>query len=311
MGPTACRIAAQARTDRLKGVALILLGSALWGASGTLTKLLKRHGFAIYDILAWRYFLSFLVLAALATIFVEAPSLRRNLRTLRPAGLLALCMFGMSAAFTWSNFFTTVANAIALSFTAPLFAAVLAWAMLGEEVRGLHRLAVAIGVGGVAVFAAGAATPAAAAQSALSPNVPFGNLLALLAGFVFGCYIVFARKYAQRDGAVLSTTIWQFLLLSILTLPVLPFTLLKGISGGGYLILALYATLCTAAPILLLNLAGLFLKAHESSVLALTEIPFSILIGMIALGEYPSLTSWVGVTLILVAGGLASVQYTG
>jgi drug/metabolite transporter (DMT)-like permease len=310
MGPTAFRIAAEARADRLKGVALILIGSALWGASGTLTKLLKRHGFTIYDILAWRYFISFLALAALATVF-EAPSLRRDLRTLRPAVLLAMFMFGMSAAFTWSNFFTTVANAIALSFTAPLFAAVLAWIMLGEEVRGLHRLAVAIGVGGVAVFATGAAAPADAAQTALSPNVPFGNVLALLSGLLFGCYIVFNRKYAQRDGAVLSTTIWQFLMLSILMLPVLPFTLFKGISGGGYLILAVYATLCTAAPILLLNLAGLFLKAHESSVLSLTEIPFSILIGMIALGEYPSLLSWVGVTLILAAGGLASVQPRG
>jgi len=292
-------------------VALILLGSALWGASGTLTKLLKQHGFAIYDILAWRYFISFLALAALATVFFQASGLRRDLRTLRPAVLLALCTFGMSAAFTWSNFFTTVANAIALSYTAPLFSAVLAWAMLGEEVRGLHRLAVAIGVGGVAVFAAGTAAPADAAQTALSPNVPLGNLLALLSGLQFGCYIVFARKYAQRDGAMLTTTIWQFLTLSILTLPVLPFTLFKGISAGGYLILAVYATLCTAAPILLLNLAGLFLKAHESSVLALSEIPFAILIGMATLGEYPSLTSWVGVTLILVAGGLASVPHTG
>jgi drug/metabolite transporter (DMT)-like permease len=311
MGPTACRIAAEVRTDRLKGVALILSGSALWGASGTLTKLLKAHGFAIYDILAWRYFISFLALAALASVFFQAPSLRRDLGTLRPAALLALCTFGMSGAFTWSNFFTTVANAIALSYTAPLFAALLAWVVLGEAVRGPHRLAVAIGMGGVAVFAAGATGPAAATPTALSPNVPLGNLLALLSGLLFGCYLVFARMTAQRHGAMLITTIWQFLTLSILTLPALPFTLFKGISASGYLILGVYATLCTAAPILLLNLAGLFLKAHESSVLALSEIPFAILIGMATLGEYPSLTSWIGVALILVAGGLASVPHTG
>jgi len=311
MSHTTRGIAAQARADRLKGVALVLVGSALWGASGTLTKLLKQHGFTIYDILAWRYFISFLALAALATVFFEAPSLRRDLRRLWPSVLLALCMLGMSAAFTWSNFFTTVADAIALSFTAPIFAAVLAWAVLGETVRGLHRLGVAIGVGGVVVFAVGAAGPADATQMALSPNVPFGNMLALLSGLLFGGYIVFARKYAQRDGAVLSSTIWQFLMLSLLMLPVLPFTLFKGISAVGYLILAVYATACTAAPILLLNLAGLFLKAHESSVLALSEIPFAIVIGMATLGEYPSLLSWIGVTLILAAGGLASVQQTG
>ena len=311
MDRTACRIASDARADRLKGVALVLVGSALWGASGSLTKLLKRHGFTIYDILAWRYFIGLLALILLATVCFEAPSLRRDLRTLRPAVLLALCMLGMTAAFTWSNFFTTVADAIALSYTAPLFAAVLAWAILGEEIRGLHRLAVAIGVGGVAVFGFGAAGPADATQTALSPNVPFGNLLALLSGLLFGGYIVFARKYAQRDGAVLSTTTWQFLMLSILMLPVLPFALFRGIPAAGYLILAVYATLSTAVPILLLNLAGLFLKAHESSVLALSEIPFAILTGMAILGEHPSLLSWIGVTLILVAGGLASVQETG
>jgi drug/metabolite transporter (DMT)-like permease len=110
---------------------------------------------------------------------------------------------------------------------------------------------------------------------------------------------------------VLSATIWQFLLLSILLAPLLPLAFFKSISISGYMLLSAYATLCTAAPILLLNLSGLYLKAHESSVLALAEIPFSILIGMIALGEYPVLLSWTGVTLILIAGGLASVRQWG
>jgi len=311
MGHTAEGCDAGGRADRLKGVACILVGSALWGASGALTKLLRLRGFGIIDILAWRYFIGFLALTGLAAACFGTPSLRMDRRRLRPALLLALCMFGVNATFTWSNFFTTVANAVALSFTAPLFAAVLAWAILGEAVEPLHRLAVGIGVGGVAVFAFGASPPADAAQAALSPNIPFGNLLALLGGFLFGWYFVFARRYAQRDGAVLSATLWQFLLLSVLVAPLLPLAFFKSIAPAGYLLLIAYATLSTAAPILLLNLSGLYLRAHESSVLSLTEIPFSILIGMLALGEYPSLLSWTGVTLILVAGGLASLKPRG
>jgi S-adenosylmethionine uptake transporter len=311
MSHKAGRIDPGARADHLKGVTFMLVGSALWGASGTLTKLLKLHGFNIYDILAWRYFLGFLALTGLAAVAGEGSPFRTDLRGLRPALLLGLCMFGVNAAFTWSNFFTTVANAIALSFTAPLFAAILAWALLGEKTRGSHRLAIGIGVGGVAVFAFGAAGVPGASPAALSPNVPLGNMLALLSGFLFGWYFVLARQHAQRDSAVLSATIWQFLVLSVILLPALPFALFKGISIGGYLILAAYAGLCTAAPILLLNLAGALLNAHESSLLALTEIPFAILIGMITLGEYPSPTSWAGVALILVAGGLASVRQRG
>ncbi len=44
-------------------------------------------------------------------------------------------------------------------------------------------------------------------------------------------------------------------------------TLFKGIAGMGYLYLVVYSTLCTAAPILMLNLSGLFLNAHEISIL--------------------------------------------
>ena len=85
---------------------------------------------------------------------------------------MALGIFGVNAAFTWSNFFTTVANAIALSFTAPLFAAVLAWLFLGERVRVFHQLAIILGFLGVCVFAFHSHTGNAGSMTALSPNVP-------------------------------------------------------------------------------------------------------------------------------------------
>jgi drug/metabolite transporter (DMT)-like permease len=84
--------------------------------------------------------------------------------------------------------------------------------------------------------------------------------------------------------------------------------LLKGIALTGYAYLVVYSTLCTAAPVLMLNLSGLYLKAHETSILALSEVPFSILIGMILVREFPSLTSWTGVAFILAAGLLGSMK---
>ncbi len=56
--------------------------------------------------------------------------------------------------------------------------------------------------------------------------------------------------------------------------PLLALTLFKKIAWKGYLYLVsgiwylvMYSTVCTAAPILTLNLSRLFLKAHETSVL--------------------------------------------
>jgi drug/metabolite transporter (DMT)-like permease len=58
----------------------------------------------------------------------------------------------------------------------------------------------------------------------------------------------------------------------------------------------------------MLNLSSLYLNAHETSILALSEVPFSIFIGMILVWEFPSLASWAGVALILTAGLLGSMK---
>jgi drug/metabolite transporter (DMT)-like permease len=294
--------------NRIKGVALVLAASALWGASGPLTKVLRVHGFDITDILSWRYLIGFLGLTAFSTVLAKPPALRISSVRFKAALVMAVCIFAVNAAFTWSNFFTTVANAIALSFTAPLFAAVLAWAFLGETIRASHQAAIGIGIAGVCILVFSAYTGDAGAPTALSPNIPLGNSLALLSGLLFGWYFVIARKFAQRDGEVMAGTIWQFLILSILLLPLMALTFSKGIAGVGYLYLVVYSTLCTAAPILMLNLSGLYLKAHETSILALSEVPFSIVIGIVMLRELPPLATWAGVAFILAAGFLAAMR---
>jgi drug/metabolite transporter, DME family len=288
---------------RVKGVALILTASALWGASGALTKVLRLHGFGILDILSWRYLIGGISLAAFSTARFGRSSLRMDAGRFRSVLVMALCLFSVNAAFTWSNFFTTVADAIALSFTAPLFAAVLGWMFLGEKVHPWHLVALLGGFGGVCIFAFSAAS---ASTSVLSPNIPLGNGLALLSGLLFGWYFVVARKSALRDSNVIGGTIWQFLILSVLLFPLMVSTLFKGIGATGYLYLLMYSTVCTAAPILMLNLSGLYLKAHEGSILALSEVPFSILLGILLVGEFPSLLTWLGVALILAAGGLGA-----
>jgi drug/metabolite transporter (DMT)-like permease len=293
--------------NRLKGIALILTASALWGASGPLTKILRLHGFEISDILSWRYLIGCLSLAVVSTAFNGPAHLRMDSGRFKSVLFMALCLFSVNAAFTWSNFFTTIANAIALSFTAPLFAAALAWIFLGEKVRTLHQIALVTGVCGVCVFAF-SASAGPGASSALSPNIPLGNGLALLSGLLFGWYFVAARKFAQRDNNIITGTIWQFLILSVLLSPLMVMTLFKGIGATGYLYLLIYSTACTAAPILMLNLSALYLKAYESSILALSEVPFSIFLGMLLVREFPSLLTWFGVALIMVAGLLGALK---
>ena len=259
---------------RIKGIALVLAASALWGVSGPLTKILRLHGFDIVDVMSWRYLLGFLSLAIFASVLSKPATFRIDSARFKSVLIMALGIFGVNAAFTWSNFFTTVANAIALSFTAPLFAAVLAWLFLGERVRAFRQLAIILGFLGVCVFAFHSHIGNAGSTTALSPNIPLGNGLTLLSGLLFGWYFVIARKFAQRDGDVITATLWRFLVLTVLLVPCTLFTFFKGMSWVGYAYLLVYSTLCTVTPILMLNLSSACLTAHENSILALSKFPF-------------------------------------
>jgi drug/metabolite transporter (DMT)-like permease len=291
----------------MRGILLVLLASALWGASGPLTKILKATGADILDILSWRYLIGVVSLWAFVLAGRRDRPIALRGRVLKTAFLLAVVMLAVNATFILSNFYTTVANAIALSFTAPVFAAVLAWLFLKERIRPLHQLAAVGGIAGVCVMVLHR-SPSAGEASGLSPNLSLGNALALVSGAVFGGYLVLARKFAAHEAEVVTATLWQFLLLAAILAPVTVFTVFRGISGVSFVYLGVFGVLCTAAPILLINLSALFLKAHEIGIVAFSEVPFSIFLGMLLVGEYPSRVSWVGIVLIVSAAFLVALQ---
>ena len=292
---------------KMRGILLVLLASALWGASGPLTKILKATGADILDILSWRYLIGVVSLWAFVLAGRRDRPIALRGRVLKTAFLLAVVMLAVNATFILSNFYTTVANAIALSFTAPVFAAVLAWLFLKERIRPLHQLAAVGGIAGVCVMVLHR-SPSAGEASGLSPDLSLGNALALVSGAVFGGYLVLARKFAAHEAEVVTATLWQFLLLAAILAPVTVFTVVRGISGVSFVYLGVFGVLCTAAPILLINLSALFLKAHEIGIVALSEVPFSIFLGMLLVGEYPSRGSWVGIVLIVSAASLVAPQ---
>jgi S-adenosylmethionine uptake transporter len=265
------------------------------------------RGSDIYDIFAWRYLFGLASLGVLRLVFQRGQSLALEGRALRMTLFSALVILTVSGTFILSNFYTTIANAIALSFTAPIFAAVLGCLFLGERIKPLHQLAIAAGIAGVFVIVF-QRNPAAGEGADLGSNLALGNILALVSGVTFGGYFVLARKFAVQHGEVVTSTIWQFLFLTVLLAPVTVFTLLRGISTENYVYLLVFGVFCTTVPLLLVNLSGLFLKAHEMSIVSLSEVPISILLGMALLNEVPSLVVWGGVVLIISAAFLVAAK---
>lgn len=293
--------------DKTHGMLLVLLAAALWSVSGPLTKLLQANGADFLDIISWRYPFGLAALGIYRAICHRHSPFLLKPRAFNVTCLAALVILVVNGVFILSNFYTTVANAIALSFTAPIFAAVLGWLLLGEKIRPLHQFALLLCVAGVCVLALQRA-PAAREGLVPSSNVMLGNVLALVSGVTFGAYFVVARRFALEFGEAINSTLWQFLLITSALAPVTVFTGWKGISSCNYCYLLIHGVFCTAAPLLLINIAGRYLKAHESSVVALSEVPFCIFVGMLLVGEYPSLISWAGVVLIVSATLLVGLK---
>ena len=84
-----------------------------------------------------------------------------------------------------SLFFTSVAHALALVYTAPLFIGVLSWIALGERLRPRQWAGVALGVVGVAVLAG--------FEPQLSSRVLIGDGLAIGSAVTFAIYSVIGR----------------------------------------------------------------------------------------------------------------------
>jgi drug/metabolite transporter (DMT)-like permease len=86
-------------------------------------------------------------------------------------------------------FFTTVAHALALVYTAPLFIAVLSRLFLHERLAARRWLGIGLGVAGVGILAG--------FEPRLPPGGLFGDLLAIGSAIAFAVYSVVGR--AQRD----------------------------------------------------------------------------------------------------------------
>jgi drug/metabolite transporter (DMT)-like permease len=90
--------------------------------------------------------------------------------------------------FVSANKLTSSANAILLQYTAPLWAALLGWRLVGEKPRWFHWTALAAVMGGLFVFF----------REGLRGGSLIGDSAALLAGLFYGCYSVFLRM--QKEG---------------------------------------------------------------------------------------------------------------
>jgi len=188
-----------------------------------------------------------------------------------------------------------------LTYTMPFWLLLLAWAFLGERLRGVQWLAVALALGGLFLV--------------LEPwhlEGAFSSLLAVAGGFSWACSAVVVKRFqAVHETDILSLTTWQMLFGS------LPLVLIAALTWHGgpewtptFAAALAYNVVLGNALAWLLWLFGLRrLSAGAAGIATLATPVIGVASAWIQLGERPSAGEAAGMALII--GALAVVTARG
>lgn len=197
-GGVAAAVPPQATADAAaqyrRAVGFVLMSSCLLSFNGLILR-------QIDDASAWQviFYRSAALGVAMSLLFVFRHR-RRALHEFRRAGInamLAGALIGLAGVcFIQALSHTTVANTLFTLSSVPMFAAVFAWAILGERVRRATWIAIGVSMVGIAVMVA----------DGFGSGTVIGNLLALATAVLFALYVVALRRNSHVD--MLASVCW-------------------------------------------------------------------------------------------------------
>ncbi len=230
------------------------------------------------------------------TVVVISLALRRNWRPPPPADRRRYWLYGLIAAahfgfYNASLFFTTIAHALSITYTAPIWVTLFSSLVLKEPFPKRKWPGMAIAVAGIAILAG--------FEPTLDGRMVVGDLLALGSAICFGLYSVAGRR--ERGKAPLFTyaaSVYGIAALWMLVpgwLAYRPGTLtwqsFLAVLGASIVPLGIGHTLYNAA----------LRRLHPTivNVMATQEVTGGVLLGMMLLNEFPGWTTLAGALVAL------------
>jgi len=269
------------------GIALFSVMDAVMKSAslqvGAYNAMLFRSGFGVLLMLPlWR---------ATGGRWPDQPALRLH-------ALRGLISAGLATSFFWGLIRLPLAEAIALSFIAPLIALYLAAVMLGEKIARGAVIASLLGFAGVLVIGAGRL-----GREALSEDAMWGIGAILLSAVLYAFNLIFQRKQAQLASPQ-EVALFQmgfaglFLALAAPWLAVVPtLPVLGEIAAGAVL---------AAVSLMLLSWAYARAEAQVLLPIEYTAFIWAALLGWLVFAEPVTVETMAGVVLIVIGCWIAS-----
>ncbi len=269
----------------------MLVASALFAAMGACVKLAATD-FSAGELVFWRGLVGVVVMAALgraAQVRMATPRWRLHASRSVAGAVALLCYF-----YALSRL--SLATAVTLNYTSPLFVAVLSVLLHGERVGRGAAFAVASGLAGVALVL----------QPSLSPDAWDGALAGLACGAIASFAYLSVRELGRAGEPEIRTVFWFSLTTVALGLPWLLLGEPRQYDLAEWLALAGVGGFGAAA-----QLAMTRAYARGSTVLtaclAYSTVIFSAGLGMAVWDEQPGSTSLSGIALIVASGCIVAI----
>ncbi len=186
-----------------------------------------------------------------------------------------------------------LANATAAFFVAPFVAAALAPFVLAERLTVAVGLAVIGGFIGVIVV--------------LQPEANFdaNTLWAVLAGILFAFYML-ATRMAARQAPPMAALAYQAMLGAVVLTPLALWAGFGNITDFIWLF-AIVGVVQSLSHCLSIS-AFRFAPAAMLAPFVYLEIVAAVIVGLVAFGDWPETTTWIGIAMILTAGAIVALK---
>ena len=196
--------------------------------------------------------------------------------------------------------YTTAAHALAIIYTAPIFTTLLSAAMLHEPIRRRQWAGVAVTVAGIAILAG--------LEPTMTPNMAFGDFLALLSAITYALYSVAGRyERARYPLLVYASRVYGAAALWLVPAALLALPSAAEASWGALQVASVIALGIGPHALghTLYNASLRRVHATYVNMIASQELTGGILLAFLLLGQVPSPNALVGALVTLV--GIALV----
>ncbi len=271
------------------GYLKICLAAVIWGSLGIFVRAINLP---VTEIVFFR-----VVFAATATLAVVAVQKRLfQLKLKKHRGLMILRSVGLTA--NWLLFFcalkfTTIANAVLLTYTAPIFIVLLSPMLLKEKIELKTIFSLVASIMGIVLIIFPGLTIGAGAHL-------FGMVCALGAAITYALLVI-TSKYLLDEYTPASLVFYESFISFFILAPFM-FVSFSRPTTSEWIILVVMGIVNTALAAFL-YISGLEqVKAQHAGVLAYLDPLTAMILAILFLSETPTIYTIIGGILVLIAG---------